>query len=124
LPAHTMSLLNPAKLAGSGFALVPNVNSGPFTLQEVRHGDRVIVVRNGQYYQKARGYPYLDSIVFRTVAGQTALLGDLRSHVIDTAWLLPITALSTLQHMSGVKAVPVPSANWEAAVINMRRPIL
>jgi peptide/nickel transport system substrate-binding protein len=124
LPAHTMSLLNPATLANSGFALVPNVNSGPFTLQEVRHGDRIIVARNSFYYQKAQGYPYLDSIVFRTVSGQNAMLSALRSHVIDTAWLLPITSLATLQHMPGVNAVPAPSANWEAAVINRRRPIL
>ncbi len=124
LPAHTMSLLNPATLANSGFALVPNVNSGPFTLQEVRHGDRIIVVRNPFYYQKAQGYPYLDSIIFRTVSGQDALLNGLRSHAIDTAWLLPITSLTTLQHMPDVHAVTTPSANWEAAVINTRRPIL
>ncbi|MGH2387890.1 MAG: peptide ABC transporter substrate-binding protein [Chloroflexota bacterium] len=124
LPAHTMSLIKPTALANSGFASVPNVNSGPFTLQEVRHGDRIIVARNSFYYQKAKGYPYLDSIVFRTISGLDPMLSALRSHVVDTAWLLPITSLDALRHMTGVQPVPVRSANWEAALINRRRPIL
>jgi len=124
LPEHTLSLIKPAGLANSGFALVPNVNSGPFTLQEVRQGDRIIVVRNPLYYQKNLGYPYLDSIVFRTIPNQNAMLSALRAHVVDVAWLLPITSLSAVGHMPRVHAIPVPSANWEAALINMRRPVL
>lgn len=124
LPAHTLSLLKPEGLANSGFALVPNVNSGPFTLQEVRQGDRIIVVRNPNYYQKSLGYPYLDSLVFRTIPNQNALMSALRAHVVDAAWLLPITSLSAVAHMARVKVVPVPSTNWEAALINRRRPVL
>lgn len=134
LPAHVLSLIKPAQVPTSGFALLPDVNSGPFTLSaahasklpiqpQIQKGNRVVVVRNPFYYQANKGYPYLDAIVFRTLNSQLDLFGALRAHAIDTAWLLPITDLYLLRRLSGYTILPLRDANWEAAIINMRRPM-
>jgi peptide/nickel transport system substrate-binding protein len=123
LPAHVYSKIKPAAQATSIAAMLPTISSGPFTLQQYQRGDRLIVTRNPRYYQAADGMPYLSSIIFRVIVQPSAVVQALRAHTIDAAWLLPITYLSTLQHMSGVSALPLPAANWEAAVINLRRPL-
>jgi peptide/nickel transport system substrate-binding protein len=134
LPAHTLSLLKPANILSSGFAYLPDVNSGPFTLApertgnthivpQIRKGDRIVEVRNPFYYQAKQGYPYLDGLVFRTLHSQAELFGALQTHAIDVAWLLPITDLSTLRRMRGYHVLALNDPNWEVALINMRRPI-
>jgi peptide/nickel transport system substrate-binding protein len=134
LPAHTLGLIKPQNVADSGFALAPNVNSGPFTLSptrdgagspqpEVRKGDRIVVVRNRFYYRTGEGYPYLDSIVFRIIHSQAELLSALRKHTVDVAWLLPISDLDLLRRIPGIKVLPLRDGNWEAAIINLRRPL-
>lgn len=134
LPAHVLRLLKPEQIPTSGFALLPDVNSGPFTLStahsgnlhiqpRIEKGKQIVVVRNPFYYQARKGYPYLDGIVFRTLHDQGELFGALRAHAIDAAWLLPITDLYLLRQLKGYSILPLKDANWEAAIINMRRPI-
>lgn len=133
LPAHTLGLISAERLLDSGIALAPDVNSGPFTLSpahlkpgvpqpEIRTGSQIVVVRNPFYYRARQGYPYLDAIVFRTLRSQGQLLDALRSHTVDCAWLLPITDFAALLRIRGVRVLPLQDANWEAAIINMRRP--
>ncbi|MDB5074666.1 MAG: peptide transporter substrate-binding protein, partial [Chloroflexi bacterium] len=124
LPSHTLRGIKPASLGKSGAATLPKVSSGPFTLKEVRSGESVTVVRNPHYYQASQGYPYLKSIVFRVMPSVSNILQSLRTHAIDAAWLLPITNFDALQRMKGVTTLPLKDANWEAALINMRRPVL
>ncbi len=123
LPAHIFAKVKPASLGTSVAAVMPTVDSGPFRLQEYKRGDRLIVSKNPHYYQARAGLPYLSSIVFRVIRQPGQVVQALRAGAIDAAWLLPITYLSTLQHMAGVSALPLPAANWEAAVINLRRPL-
>jgi peptide/nickel transport system substrate-binding protein len=124
LPAHTLRRIKLASLGKSAAAILPKVNSGPFALKEVRPGDSVTVARNPFYYQAPQGYPYLKSIVFRVMPNVSDIVHSLRTHAIDTAWLLPITNVDALRRMKGVTLLPLKDANWEAALINMRRPIL
>ncbi len=123
LPAHVLSSIKPEALGNSGAALLPNVNSGPFTLQEVRTGDRIVVTRNRFYYQAAQGLPYLKSIVFRAIPSAGNIVQALRARTVDTAWLLPITNLNAMRHIKGINVLPLKDAYWEAALINMRRPL-
>ena len=121
LPQHIYGKIKPASLANSLAAMLPTVGSGPFRLQEYHRGDRLVVAKNPYYYQAPAGLPYLSSIVFRVIPQPSQVVQALRTHAIDAAWLLPITDLSALQHVAQVSVLPLPAANWEAALINVRR---
>ncbi len=121
LPRHILGKIAPSSLAASTAATLPKVGSGPFMLRDYRKGDRLVVIRNPRYYQAAAGLPYLSSIVFRVVPQPSQVVQALHARTIDAAWLLPITDLGRLQRMAEVSVLPLPAANWEAALINVRR---
>ena len=123
LPVHKLGQLATKDVAGSIFAQAPNVNSGPFMLSDVSKGDHITVVRNPHYYRAAEGFPYLDEIIFRTIPNQTHMLNALRTHKVDTAWLLPITSLGALRGMRNVTLLALDNASWEAAFLNLRHPV-
>ena len=132
LPAHILARLRPRDILQGRFAQDPDVNSGPFTLSAaahgtvvpaIRQGSSIAVVRNRFYYRAAQGYPYLDAIVFRILRGRAALQAAIRAHAVDAAWLLPLAALDPLRALPGYRVLPLRDANWEAAIINLRRPL-
>ena len=63
--------------------LNPTVTSGPFMMAESVPGDHYTLVRNPRYYQASGGLPYLGKVVFRIVANEDAVLGDLQAGTID-----------------------------------------
>jgi len=65
-----------------GFQRKP-IGTGPFVFDEWRAGDRVMVSRNNNYWDKNR--PYLDSIVFRIVPDNVTLHQSIKSGEIHMA---------------------------------------
>ncbi|TXL75153.1 hypothetical protein FHP25_14825 [Vineibacter terrae] len=65
-----------------GFQRKP-IGTGPYVFDEWRTGDRVIVSRNENYWDKDR--PYLDRIIFRIVPDQVTLHQSVKSGEIHMA---------------------------------------
>ncbi len=69
-----------AQLVDHEFNSWPAVVSGPFILQEWKRGERIVLARNERYWQ---GKPHLEGIVAQVLAGQAALVQQLKSRQID-----------------------------------------
>jgi peptide/nickel transport system substrate-binding protein len=59
------------------------IGTGPFVVSEWVRGDRVVLVRNKDYWQK--GLPYLDRVVFRFIPDPNSTLAALKSGDIDVS---------------------------------------
>ncbi len=122
MPAHVFGKYSPKALNTSPFIFKPTVSSGPFIIQSRKAGDNITEVRNPHYYQS--GKPYLDKLIFRIIPDQVALTNALQAHEIDCSWFLSISAINTLQHISGYKLVAGTAPNIEEGLLNLHNPIL
>jgi peptide/nickel transport system substrate-binding protein len=59
------------------------IGTGPFTIGEWVRGDRIVLVKNKDYWQK--GLPYLDRVVFRFIPDPNSALAALKSGDIDVS---------------------------------------
>ena len=59
------------------------VGTGPFRFEEWVRGDRVVLVKNGDYYVK--GLPKLDRVTFRFVTDPNAVLAALKAGDVDAS---------------------------------------
>jgi len=69
------------------------VGTGPFMFKEWLSGDRLVVVKNPNYWRKGR--PYLDKIVYRTMPDMLTRYASLQSGEVDiiyTDWGKSITS--------------------------------
>lgn len=66
-----------AKMGKKAFLLKP-VGAGPFEVVSDTLSEKLVLKRNPRYWQKGR--PYLDGLVFQTVATDEAALEDLQAH--------------------------------------------
>ncbi|MEN8686027.1 MAG: ABC transporter substrate-binding protein [Desulfuromonadales bacterium] len=57
------------------------VGTGPFMFKEWMSGDRLVVVKNPNYWRK--GKPYLDQVVYRTMPDMQTRFDSLRSGEVD-----------------------------------------
>jgi peptide/nickel transport system substrate-binding protein len=127
LPAHHYQQYasDPAKILTSSDNLDPSVVSGPFKMSESKPGTDYIVVRNPDYYQASKGYPYLDKVVFRIVPNQDTILKDLQAGTIDSSWFLDVTKTAAYKALTNYKLTSNPKAtNFEAIYLDFRNPIL
>jgi peptide/nickel transport system substrate-binding protein len=59
------------------------IGTGPFMVSEWVRGDRIVLVRNKDYWQK--GLPYLDKITYRFIPDPNSALAALKSGDIDVS---------------------------------------
>ena len=60
------------------------VGTGPFILKSWTAGDRIVVERNPNYWNK--GHPYLDRVILRPLPDQQSRFASLLSGVADLIW--------------------------------------
>ena len=69
------------------------VGTGPFVFKEWVPGDHVTLTKNPDYWNKAAGGPYLDSLTFKPIADTTATLNALQAGDVDISQTLaPVDA--------------------------------
>ena len=69
------------------------VGTGPFVFKEWVPGDHVTLSKNPDYWNKAAGGPYLDSLTFKPIADTTATLNALQAGDVDISQTLaPVDA--------------------------------
>ncbi len=59
------------------------IGTGPFVVSEWVRGDRIVLVRNKDYWQK--GLPYLDKVTFRFIPDPNSAMAALKSGDVDVS---------------------------------------
>ena len=126
IPAHIFSSMPPDQILKSSQNLKPTVSSGPFTISESVRGDHYTMVRNANYYQADKGYPYLDKVVFRIVTNQDTILSDFQAGSINSSWFLDVTKTPAYKQLTNYHIASNTSAadNFEAIYFNENNPLL
>lgn len=109
IPAHiyddTDLVTNPANLAPIG--------TGPFKFSEWKPGERIVLVRNDDYWEE--GKPYLDSLIFPIIPDSTTRLNALLAGEAD---MLPRTSIDmrTLSQMESSDRIDVREGTGESGM--------
>jgi peptide/nickel transport system substrate-binding protein len=93
--------------------------SGPFKLVEYTPDVRVVLERNGDYYDK--GKPYLDQIEFRIIPDESARLAAIRAGDVDLTVLKDPKNARLLASDKNINLNDVPSFWRSASPFNLAR---
>ena len=97
------------------------VGTGPFMLSEYSEGDRLLVVRNDDYWQE--GLPYLDGIEWLFSGGEQAAVNGLRAGDVDVALTIrDFSQVAALETESGIRLIQSPSLHTDGCYINDEQP--
>ncbi|MBD8067534.1 peptide-binding protein [Bacillus sp. PS06] len=99
LPEHILGDVPVGDLGEHEFNTKSPIGTGPFKFDEWRDGEYVRVVANEDYFD---GRPYLDSITYKIVPDQNALLAQLQAGDIDFTEV-PGTDVDTVKSFPGIK---------------------
>ena len=92
------------------------VGTGPFMLDEWKHGDMLKMVRNPHYWQK--GKPYLDSVTFTNVSDENQRMVQLRGGQAQIIRFPPFSALESLDADPNIVAEAFPSTRVDYLLMN------
>ena len=92
------------------------IGTGPFMFQSYTPGDRMILVKNPDYFEK--GLPKLDGVVIRIIPEPSVKAAALQSGDIDVIWNLPLDQVKTLSADPGLHVESVATGSWDAAIMN------
>jgi peptide/nickel transport system substrate-binding protein len=90
--------------------------TGPFMLKEFTPEDKMVLVKNQNYFIK--GQPKLDRIVFRFMPESASRVAALEAGDIDLTWDLPYEAIDKLKKNSNIVVDSVPTSSWEGFVLH------
>lgn len=96
------------------------VGSGPFKFVSYAPGDRLVLARNPDYFEA--GLPKLAGVELRIMPEVASRIAALQAGDIDVLWDLPLDQMATLGQRAGVRVESVPTASWDAAVMNNALP--
>ncbi|MCA1031059.1 ABC transporter substrate-binding protein [Bacillus timonensis] len=99
LPSHILKDVPIADLGEHEFNTKSPVGTGPFKFQEWKDGEYVKVVANEDYYE---GRPYLNSITYKIVPDQNALIAQLQAGDVHFTEV-PGTDIETVKEFPGLK---------------------
>jgi len=84
-PSQNSSMHSPAAIQAKGDDYNRNpVGTGPFVLKSWTAGDRMVVERNPNYWDKSK--PYLDRVVLRPLPDSQSRFASLKSGETDLVW--------------------------------------
>ncbi len=92
------------------------VGTGPFRFESYTPGDRMVLSRNADYFEP--GLPKLAGVELRIIPEMSVKLAALQSGDIDVVWDLPLDQVKALAGRSGLRVESVPTASWDAAIMN------
>jgi peptide/nickel transport system substrate-binding protein len=96
-------------------ATIP-IGTGPFKFVSYTPGDRLVMTRNPDYHEP--GVPKLDGVELRIIPEMSVKIAALQAGDIDVVWDLPLDQVKELSSRPGVWAESIPTASWDAAVMN------
>lgn len=115
------------RISGGGFGIVPSdrtaaqlakepSGTGPYKLAQYTAGERLVLKRNEQYWDKE--LPYLDELQFSFISEPAAQLAALTSGAADIVDQVGIENLAQLEKAAGVKVVEGPRGLYHLFVMN------
>lgn len=106
------------KKAGANYGTPSSlaVGTGPFIFKEWHTGDRILLAKNPQYWQK--GLPKANQLVIRFITDPAARLAQLRAGQIDFTVDLAPDQLKEIQNDPNLVAIPRPSFNVGYLALN------
>ncbi|MBI2755948.1 MAG: ABC transporter substrate-binding protein [Chloroflexi bacterium] len=113
---HAITPMDAVKAQGESFFQKP-IGAGPFTFEEWRKGERVVLKANLSYWD---GPPGVETLIFRPIADSSALLAELESGGIDIAAEVPPSSLSQIKGNPNLQALTAPSTTVHYIGLNNR----
>lgn len=92
------------------------IGTGPFRFVSYSPGDRMILERNPSYFEP--GLPKLDWVELRIIPEMSVKIAALQAGDIDVVWDLPLEQVKPLGGRAGLRVESVPTASWDAAIMN------
>ncbi len=96
------------------------IGTGPFRFVSYTPGDRLVMARNPDYFEP--GMPKLAGVELRIIPEMSVKIAALQAGDIDVLWDLPLEQVKPLSGRSGLRIDSVPTASWDAAVMNNLTP--
>jgi peptide/nickel transport system substrate-binding protein len=93
--------------------------TGPFKFKEIMQGDRVVMVRNPDYWRS--GLPYLDEIVLKEIPEAATRVTSLQNGETDILWQVPFDLVDQLKGAKGIRLSEVATSSWDAMVMDVRK---
>ncbi len=97
------------------------VFSGPFILKEWKKQEAIYLEKNPYYYKK--GYPLIDSVVFKIVPDQGALLTQFLSYQVDMMELIPPKDVEKVKRDPNLEIVTYPDRQYVYIGWNLKNPL-
>ena len=94
------------------------VGAGPFKFVDHIRDDRILLVRNDDYFRE--GLPYLDEVVVRPFVDGESRVINLKSGALDMIYTIPGKDLADLMEYPGVVVATVPGLGYSSMYINTR----
>ena len=82
------------------------IGTGPYMLEEWVQGDRIVLVKNPNYWRD--GYPILDKITFRPITESSTRTAAIQTGEVDVANRLSPEEAASLDGASGVNVISYP----------------
>ncbi|RMD65038.1 MAG: ABC transporter substrate-binding protein [Alphaproteobacteria bacterium] len=80
------------------YGAVKPVGTGPYKVSEVKAGESITMVRNGNYFKGGpKGTPAISKIVFRTIKEKNTQIAELLTGGVDWIWDVPKDQAERLQ---------------------------
>jgi len=112
-------IVSPAAVELHGDEFTSNlVGAGPFKFVDHIRDDRVLLVRNDDYFRE--GLPYLDQIIVRPFVDGESRVINLKSGALDMIYTIPGKDLEELQTYPGVVVASVPGLGYSSMYINTK----
>jgi peptide/nickel transport system substrate-binding protein len=92
------------------------VGTGPFMFRSYTPGDRLVLVKNPNYFEP--GKPKLAGIEIRIMPEMAVRVAALQAGDIDIVWDLGPENIRALKEVSAVRVESIPTATWDAAILN------
>ena len=114
LPMHSLKDL--ATLDGSPYVTTgAGPFSGPFTIQEVAKGDRIVLAANPNYW---RGKPKLDTVNIKIVESREAVLAGLQAGDLDIGPDFAESSIPDLEAIDSLTTLATPGSSFEHYLFN------
>ncbi len=98
------------------------VGTGPFMFKEWKSGDRFVVVKNPNYWQK--GKPYLDKIIFRPMPDSQTRFASLQAGDLDLIWMDRGNIIENARKNESLSVLETDGPGAEIMVLNTSKPPL
>jgi len=98
------------------------VGTGPFVFKEWRSGDRFVVAKNPDYWQKNK--PYLDEIIFKPMQDNQTRFASLQTGQLDIIWMDRGNIIKKAINDSSLKVYSSEDNGAEIVILNTSKPPL